>query len=392
MTPGWMRPVQRPLSLLFWMAFFAPAAIAQEPTSPEVSPGEAASVPAGESARAPASETDEDGGSLIPLPVIFYQPETGLGFGVTAIKYFRMTPGDTISPPSSLAVAGIYTTKNQLILGLWGDTYLDADRWRISSELSYTKFPTKYWGIGNDTPDSAEEDYTPAALSLRLWPQKRVGTGWYAGFAVSMIDRRIKEVADSGLIESGSAPGADEEQALGIGGSLIRDTRDNTVFPHRGSYNQLLVNLFANAWFGDSGFGLYTLDLRQYFPVARTHVVALRALGGASSGEPPFDQYPQLGGDSLLRGYYEGRYRDRVLLAFQAEYRAPLFWRIGAVGFAGAGQVAPDFGSLGLDRFWFSGGAGLRFLLARKEGLNMRMDFAIAEGSSGFYLSLGEAF
>ncbi len=144
--------------------------------------------------------------------------------------------------------------------------------------------------------------------------------------------------------------------------------------------------------FGDNGFGAYTVDLRRYFPVARTHVVALQALGIATSGEPPFDLYPQLGGESLLRGYFQGRYRDRSLLALQGEYRLPLFWRLGAAGFVGAGQVAPRIGDFGLDRFWVSGGAGLRFLLARREGLNIRADFAFGEDSSGFYLSIGEAF
>jgi len=354
---------------------------AQEPDAPEASPPE----PSEDSA-------DDDGGSLIPLPVIFYQPETGLGFGLTLINYYRVTPGDTISPPSSISLVGIYTTKNQLILSVWSDMFLDEDRWRISSAVSYSKFPTKYWGIGNDTPDSAEEDYTPKALMLKLWPQKRIGPGWYAGLAASIIDRRISEVSDDGLIDSGLAPGAGDEQALGLGGSLIRDSRDNRVYPRRGSYHKLLVDLFAEVWFGDSGFGVYTLDLRKYFPVARTHVLALQALGIATSGEPPFDLYPQLGGESLLRGYFQGRYRDRSLVAFQGEYRLPLFWKFGAAGFVGVGQVAPDIGDFGLDRFWVSGGAGLRFLLAKREGLNIRADFAFGEGSSGFYLSLGEAF
>ncbi|MDP2482388.1 MAG: BamA/TamA family outer membrane protein [Candidatus Palauibacterales bacterium] len=340
----------------------------------------------------PAASAADDGGSLVPLPVVFYQPETGLGFGVTAINYYRMTPGDTISPPSSLSLVGVYTTKNQLILALWSDMFLDEDRWRISSKVSYVKFPTKYWGIGNDTPDSAEEDYTPKALELKLWPQKEIGPGWYAGASANVIDRKVAEASDGGLIDTGQAPGVDDDQSLGFGASLIRDSRDNRVFPRRGSYHKLLVDLYAKVWFGDNGFGVYTLDLRRYFPVGGTHVLAFQVLGIATSGEPPFDLYPQLGGDSLLRGYYQGRYRDRDLIALQGEYRLPLFWRIGAAGFASAGQVAPDVGSFGLDRFWLAGGAGLRFLLAEREGLNVRADFALGENSNGFYLSIGETF
>lgn len=340
---------------------------------------------------APAT-ADDGGGSLIPLPVVFYQPETGLGFGLTAINYYRATPGDTISPPSSISFVGIYTTKNQLVLAVSTDMYVDDDRWRLSSSASYSSFPTKYWGIGNETPDSAEEDYTPRTFTLQAWPQRQVAAGWYVGLAAQVIDRKVTEATEGGLIDSRLAPGVDDEQSIGLGASLIRDSRDNRVYPRRGSYHKLLVDLFGDVWFGDNGFGVYTLDLRRYLPVAGSHVVALRALGIATSGQPPFDLYPQLGGESLLRGYYQGRYRDRGLLALQGEYRLPLFWRIGAAGFAGAGQVASDFASLGLDRFWVSAGVGLRYLLARREGLNIRADFAFGEGSSGFYLSIGEAF
>lgn len=354
--------------------------------------GSPGSLAAQEPDAPPADAPEDDGSSLIPFPVIFYQPETGFGFGASAIYYYRFSAGDTISPPSSLAPIAIYTTKNQIILGLWSEMYVDEDRWRISSGISYSKFPNKFWGIGNDTPDSAEEDYTPKTLRMKGWPQKRIADGWYAGFAAMLLDRGFSDLKEGGLLESGSVPGSEDGQAIGVGGSLIRDGRDNTIYPRRGGYHQLLVDLFGKVWFGDYGYGRYTLDLRGYFPIARTHVVALQALGIATSGGPPFDQYPELGGDRLLRGYFQGRYRDRDLIAFQGEYRLPVFWRFGAAGFVGVGQVAPRISDFGFDRFWVAGGAGLRFLLAEKEGLNIRADFAFGEGSSGFYLSLGEAF
>ena len=173
---------------------------------------------------------------------------------------------------------------------------------------------------------------------------------------------------------------------------MIRDTRSSVIYPRRGGYHQLLVDGYPKIWFADFGFARYTLDLRGYVPVARTQVLALQAVGSATSGEPPFDQLPELGGDRLLRGYFQGRYRDRHLIAFQAEYRLPVFWRLGAVGFVGVGQVADDLSGFGLDRFRPAGGLGLRFLLAGDEELNIRADFAFGEGSSGFYLAFGEAF
>jgi outer membrane translocation and assembly module TamA len=96
----------------------------------------------------------------------------------------------------------------------------------------------------------------------------------------------------------------------------------------------------------------------------------------------------------LLRGYYQGRFRDQVMVTLQAEYRLPVFWRIGLVGFAEAGQVAPRAGDLAVDAFKASLGGGLRFLLAPREGVNIRADYGwgFGVGAGGFYLAIGEAF
>ena len=101
---------------------------------------------------------------------------------------------------------------------------------------------------------------------------------------------------------------------------------------------------------------------------------------------------PQLGGEELLRGYYGGRYRERNLLAVQAEYRAHVWWRFGAVGFVSAGRVSHDLSDMDFSGFKPAVGLGLRFLLAPDEGLNLRADFGFGKESSGFYLGLGEVF
>ena len=100
----------------------------------------------------------------------------------------------------------------------------------------------------------------------------------------------------------------------------------------------------------------------------------------------------RLGSESILRGYYSARYRDTTLAAFQVEYRLPVWWRFGMVGFAGYGQVADSIGRLKIGEFKYSVGLGIRFRIDRKEGTNIRLDLGFGKGSSGNYLSGGEAF
>ena len=93
-----------------------------------------------------------------------------------------------------------------------------------------------------------------------------------------------------------------------------------------------------------------------------------------------------------MRGYYEGRYRDRQYLAGQAEYRFPLWWRIGGAAFAGMGDVAPDLGSFTFSSLKPSYGLGLRFMINKEEKVNIRLDYAWGKETSGFYLEITEAF
>ena len=54
-------------------------AAGQEPDSSST----AATTPPGDETDAPTAPA-EGGATLVPLPVVFYQPETGVGFGVAA--------------------------------------------------------------------------------------------------------------------------------------------------------------------------------------------------------------------------------------------------------------------------------------------------------------------
>jgi len=107
-------------------------------------------------------------------------------------------------------------------------------------------------------------------------------------------------------------------------------------------------------------------------------------------GNAPFFNMAQLGGTRRLRGYFEGKFRDKHLLLAQAELRQEGFGRFGGVAFAGMGTV---FGSAGESLEWRpNGGIGLRYQLDKKQKLNIRADYGFGVKSQGFYLTFGEAF
>ena len=100
------------------------------------------------------ADSAADGRRFIPFPVLFYAPETGLGFGAAAVWYFRSEQ----SRLSSLSPLVVYTTKSQFLVSARLESWFGRDRWRAVADAGFSRFPTKFWGIGNETPDESEDE------------------------------------------------------------------------------------------------------------------------------------------------------------------------------------------------------------------------------------------
>jgi hypothetical protein len=72
--------------------------------------------------------------------------------------------------------------------------------------------------------------------------------------------------------------------------------------------------------------------------------------------------------------------------------RARLFWRFGAVTFAGLGQVTSAIDELSDANLLWSAGLGPRFRRTEKNPLHDRTDIAWGRDGFEFYFSIGEAF
>ena len=93
-----------------------------------------------------------------------------------------------------------------------------------------------------------------------------------------------------------------------------------------------------------------------------------------------------------MRGYFEGRYRDKTFTTFQAEFRDEIYWRIGFTIFAGIGDVGNTLNSYKFSQFKYSYGFGLRYMFDKDERINIRFDVAFGKNTSGIYFAIKEAF
>lgn len=339
-------------------------------------------------------ESEEKRFGVVVLPVIFYMPETKWGGGAGGLITYRPPRGPAMARPSSLYFYAIYTQLKQFSTQAKPELYFKNEEYLLTSKVVAETFPDKFWGVGNNTADEAEEDYTPRTFSVeasfqkKIWPKRKVYVGVYSQFE----SYRVTEYELGGLLGNRVYPGSTGGKTSSLGLILNWDTRDNIFFSTRGHYHQVFIH-FSRRFLG-SDFETTTvkLDLRKFFPVLSHHVLGWQAVFHAVHGTPSFKNYAKLGGDMMMRGYYAGRYRDKYLLAIQGEYRLPVWKRWGMAAFAGIGDVASRLGGFKLDEFKYSLGFGLRFNVAPREGTNLRLDFAWGKGTSGFYFTAGESF
>ncbi len=324
--------------------------------------------------------------SWFALPALSYSPETGIAGGGAVGFYKRLSAA---AHPSSVQALLLATQKRQYMLKLKPEMWLRANQWRLYSELYLLKYPDRYFGIGNR--DETEEDYTARRVWLWFTGQRSVAEHVRAGPQVNVDYCRFTDVEPDGLISTGEAPGAEGRTVLGIGASAARDTRDEIFWPTRGTLLQLSALFYSAATSSEYRFVRTTMDARWYRGWGDRHVLAAQAWVDAVAGEAPFLLLPQLGGDDLLRGYREGRYRDKLAVVFQTEYRVKLFWRLSAVAYAGVGAVAADAGDIAVDHIRPAGGIGGRFRVS-DEGVNVRADVAFGRGDRGLYITATETF
>ena len=159
-----------------------------------------------------------------------------------------------------------------------------------------------------------------------------------------------------------------------------------------GWYCQYNSVWFSQNYGSDYDYNRYIVDVRRYLSISEDHILALQTYGSLVGGSPPFYELAARGGHYSMRGYYEGRYRDKAYITSQVEYRTFILKRLGVAAFAGVGDVSSAFSNFTAEDFKYSYGFGLRYTIDMLEKLNVRMDIVFGENTKGIYFAVEEAF
>lgn len=328
---------------------------------------------------------------VVVAPIPISNPTVGTGLALVVMPFYHLGEG---SPLSNTAVAAGYTSS-----GSWGaavsqSTRLRGDQLRVDGLLAYIEAHYRFFGIGS----SAGESGVSVPIVQKGWafaPELlfHVGARTFVGLRYRGV-RVETSVEDSGTFPPRIAvvlPDSVTVNSSGFGPKVSLDTRDNDMSPASGVLVDLRTN-FADESFGsDFNYQVYELS-GNYYRRAGRGVLGLRGYVCQASDRTPLFDLCLFGSGSDLRGYEAGRYRDKAMIAAQAEYRFPLAGRFGAVVFGGWGKVAPSFGEMDEQLDLPSLGFGVRWLAAQQARVNLSVDVARGRDTTSVYVYVKESF
>lgn len=360
-----------------------------------------------------------------------YSSTEGFGIGICGTGIYSWDRQDKDLPLSNIITFGDITTKGLVRVGIRGTNFLPKKRFKWEYVIDGCTFPTEFYGMGfaNGDIDALKTDFRRNRFIFENFFLVRLRDNLFIGphilytwLGAANPELPLKETADAeagaGNIqlpivnrqeeyrqEDGSMAQKDvayydtfngqkrKTNALSVGATLTYDSRDFTLNAHKGMFLQADQTI-TPAWL--SNMGLYattevTFDI--YRKVWKGCILAYDLHGKFTWGDEPYWNFmSELGNAKRMRGYYEGRYRDRHLVETQLELRQQIWRRWGMVVWGGCGEVFDK--KFTKHQLLPTAGLGVRWEFLKN--VNIRLDYGVTKVSGkwggGVLFSMNEAF
>ena len=290
-------------------------------------------------------EKPETGGKFLPLPIIITEPAIGEGLGVglvyfhadrdpdmpkvTSAQALNRADRDQTPPPTATGAFAFYTNNDTRGFGIGHSRTFKGDKYRLSALLADTTVNATYYVA--DVPFEFSLDATVAFARLK----RRFGaSNMFIGAATSILNGSVYFPVTPGPAAT-SGPGIPEIPFtdVGISGSFIYDSRDDTMMPTTGHLADLSLWRFDEALGGDYNYTKTTLKVNSFRVLGKKWVLGLRLEASAANGDMPFYAAPFV----KLRGIPALRYQGEMAGVAEVELRYQLAKRWAVLGFLGEG-------------------------------------------------------
>lgn len=317
----------------------------------------------------------------------YYTNETKVGIGLIGSGLFRLKGCENDSLPSNVSLFTNGTTSGAYAVGIQSNIYFPQMKSWFSANISFTDTPLRYWGIGYDAGRNSEyTEYNMQQAQFSLSYFRKIAKDLSAGLVFSANDMRGKYFDDISFLNGEKR----KITAMGLGLNLVYDSRDVITDPYKGMYINL-ENIYYPNYIGNTpSINNLNFIFRYYKEVREGTIIAFDFDSNLNFGNVPWGLMALSGGANQMRGYYNGRYRDKKLIDTQVEIRQHIYKRSGIAVWAGAGNVFSEFSRIKMKETLPTIGLGYRFRV--KERTNLRLDYGFGKGQSAFYININEAF
>jgi hypothetical protein len=327
---------------------------------------------------------------FLPVPIIVTEPAVGYGLGAALVFFSESLSearekstarGERFAPPNIGALAG-FKTEN----GSWGagGGYFGSvagDRFRYLVGAAKVDLNLDYYGLTDHARRFALDASGGMAQGLA-----RIGdSDWFAGARYIYVGSNVRFERQRPV----EIPQASLETDIGRASLLIDyDSRDNILTPSRGSYVEIDLGVARPSLGSSTSFDSAAARGYTYLPLGDQVVLGLRGDGQFTRGDVPFYALPFI----TLRGVPAVRYQGERVLVAEGELRYNVTPRWAVVGFGGAGKAYGGRVSFSDSETVVSGGAGFRYLIARKLGLYAGLDLARGPEETAVYIVVGSVW
>ncbi len=260
----------------------------------------------------------------------------------------------------------------------------------FDAKLEYDKIlKSNFFGFGNNSENNNWQfprEFTKVEFTLgRAFEKHIVGE-----ISLSYDHTSVYGYEDINPLVTADVAGAGRNLTSYLASRLRLDTRDSQINPHKG-WNLCLNTDWASKFLGgDYNFQRYRLEISRYLRLfASAHVWAMRFWMQHVEGTAPYYEQSIIGGGWTARGFKADRFIDRASALASAEYRFPVYKKLGAVLFVDAGRVYSGIEEAGLNDWKTSWGLGLRYYVAN---FVTRLDIGRSSEGTRIYFNFCQVF
>lgn len=324
---------------------------------------------------------------VLIVPTIITEPAVGYGVAGAAL-FFHSSYSEKLGPPSISGVLGGVTQNGTWAAGAFHLGFWKRDRIRYMGAAARTYVNLGFYGSGNLGLLGIES----VNLNLDAWLivqqlKFRLGeTDFFLGGRYIWFDTyNTFEVP----IDNPDFTGNEFSSTLSEASLRFEfDSRNNVFTPTKGLF-LALSGTYSDTWMGgDALYGRIGLTLIGYLPATNRIFLGVRHESAYSLGAVPFYARPIIS----LRGAPLMKYQNSNTTVMEAEVSWNLYKRWYVSGFTGIGNAFKNFEDLEEGRSVTTVGTGFRYLVARKLGTHMGMDFGLSNDDYAIYFIFGTAW